>query len=239
MKHYQLQDIGDIIVRKHRKSKRLRATAKPSGEIFVTIPYYASYREALDFLLSNKDKILEIKEKIKARNIKRDQYITGRIYTTKFHQFSLDYHSGEDFRLKRKEKHFQLLLPDKMETENEKTQDIIRRVLREIYRKEAKMYLVPRSQMFAHKHGLKIRSISIKNAKTRWGSCSSKSNINLNLNLMKLPNQLIDYVILHELAHLKHPNHSAEFWQFLGTMIDNPKKHDSELKNYNLHYLAT
>jgi len=78
--------------------------------------------------------------------------------------------------------------------------------------------------------------IKIKSQKTLWGSCSSKNNINLNINLIKLDQELIDYVILHELTHLNIKNHSKKFWQELEKLEPEAIILDKKLKNYNLNY---
>ena len=78
--------------------------------------------------------------------------------------------------------------------------------------------------------------IKVKSQKTLWGSCSSKNNINLNINLIKLDQELIDYVILHELTHVKIKNHSKKFWQELEKLEPKARISEKKLKNYNLNY---
>ena len=78
-------------------------------------------------------------------------------------------------------------------------------------RKEAKEYLPARLSWLASRYGFKYDKLAIKNNLTNWGSCSSKGNINLNLHLVRLPSALCDFVILHELCHLKHFNHGPAF----------------------------
>ena len=67
-------------------------------------------------------------------------------------------------------------------------------------------------------YGFKYAKASIRNQKTKWGSCSAKNNISLNINLVRLPDELRDYVILHELVHTRHKNHSNRFWETLDTV---------------------
>ena len=85
------------------------------------------------------------------------------------------------------------------------------------YRGLAQDYLPGRLDALASELGLPYRQLRIKNQKTRWGSCSAKRNINLNLRLMMTPDAAIDYVIIHELCHLRHLNHSPAFWRLVGS----------------------
>ncbi len=73
-------------------------------------------------------------------------------------------------------------------------------------------------------------SVSVNKAKTRFGSCSSKGKINFSCRLMAFPNEAIDYVVVHELAHLKHLNHSKDFWNFVGRFIPDYKERKKLLK---------
>ena len=79
-------------------------------------------------------------------------------------------------------------------------------------KKSAKNYLPKRIEMLAVEHGFKYNKLALRNQKTRFGSCSFKNNINLNINLMNYDKDVIDYVIIHELVHTKIKNHSKEFW---------------------------
>ena len=71
-----------------------------------------------------------------------------------------------------------------------------------------------------------------------WGSCSEKNNINLNINLVRLTEELMDYVILHELVHLKVKNHSKQFWAELDKYVGNAKELDKKLKKHRLGLVA-
>lgn len=103
-------------------------------------------------------------------------------------------------------------------------------------RLEAKKYLPVKVKEFSEKHNLGYKKVFIKNMKSRWGSCSSQNNINLNLHLMRLPEKLIDYVILHELAHIKEKNHGKSFWSLLNTLIEDAKALDKELKKQSISF---
>ena len=85
---------------------------------------------------------------------------------------------------------------------------------------------------FARQMNVHFNMVRIKNVKTIWGSCSSKKNLNFNFKLFFLPEALIDYVFVHELAHLKHMNHSKAFWSEVEKQIPDYKKRREELKRY-------
>ena len=80
------------------------------------------------------------------------------------------------------------------------------------YRKEARERLKERADHFAGKMGVDYNRIAIKAAKTRWGSCSTKGNLNFHWKLILMPPEVLDYVVVHELAHRKEMNHSPRFW---------------------------
>ncbi len=73
--------------------------------------------------------------------------------------------------------------------------------------------------LLAARHGFSPSKVRISSARTRWGSCSTKGTISLTWRLVMLPMPLIEYVILHELTHLKHHNHNAQFWAALQTIL--------------------
>ena len=98
----------------------------------------------------------------------------------------------------------------------------------------AKNRLVHRLDELCKQNGFTYNKIFVKNQKTRWGSCSAKNNINLNVNLVRLPEELIDYVILHELVHTKIKNHSKLFWEELSRFVTDPKRLAKKLRQYRL-----
>lgn len=101
-----------------------------------------------------------------------------------------------------------------------------------INRAVARRIIVARLETLARRHGFEYRKVFVRNQKTRWGSCSMQNNINLNVHLISLPAILMDYVILHELVHTRIKDHSARFWNCLGSYLQDPKVLDSQLTRY-------
>ena len=104
---------------------------------------------------------------------------------------------------------------------------------KKILMKKAKEYLPYRLEYFAKLYGYKYDKCRLSHANTRWGSCSSNRTISLNIGLMNVPEVLRDYVILHELAHLNHMDHSKEFWAEVGEHDKNYKMHEKKLKMFS------
>ncbi|MDD2292718.1 MAG: M48 family metallopeptidase [Bacteroidales bacterium] len=105
----------------------------------------------------------------------------------------------------------------------------------EAIRNQAKATLPARLKYLADLHGFTYNKVFIKNNVSNWGSCSAQKNINLNLRLVLLSQELIDYVILHELCHLKYLNHGKEFHLLLNTLVNGREKElRKKLRQYRI-----
>ena len=107
-------------------------------------------------------------------------------------------------------------------------------------RKKAREYLPYRLEYYAKLYNYAYDNFKLSHANTRWGSCTHRKRlgneeitISLNIGLMKLPEVLRDYVILHELAHINHPDHSKAFWAEVGTHDKNYRMHEKKLKMFS------
>lgn len=121
--------------------------------------------------------------------------------------------------------------------EVESAQSVLLRRAAELDIIAARRTLISRLAELAQRNGFKYNRVSIRRQKTRWGSCSSRNNINLNMSLVLLPSELMDYVILHELLHTRIKNHSRRFWTELDKLVGDAKAFDSRLKEYSLGFL--
>jgi predicted metal-dependent hydrolase len=105
-------------------------------------------------------------------------------------------------------------------------------VLEEWYRREAEKLIRKRVDELRSRLGITYGRLSIRGARTRWGSCSQKGNLNFNWKLMMAPEPVIDYVIIHELAHLKEMNHTKKFWSLVAQHCPQWRKHRKWLKDH-------
>ncbi|MDO4611829.1 MAG: M48 family metallopeptidase [Candidatus Saccharibacteria bacterium] len=137
-----------------------------------------------------------------------------------------------DFLVKRFLKINRDLIREKIPLSDPRTQRA-RDAKKKILMKQARDYLPYRLEYLAKLHGYQYDKCRLSHAATRWGSCSSNRTISLNIGLMQVPEVLRDYVILHELAHLNHMDHSAAFWAEVATHDPRYKDHRKKLKMFN------
>ena len=99
-------------------------------------------------------------------------------------------------------------------------------------KKQARELFTKRLNAYAVAHNIEFRSLKLSSARTRWGSCSMKKNINLNWRLINAPQEILDYVIVHELSHTIHHNHSKYFWTHVASMMPDYATHRKWLKDH-------
>lgn len=104
-------------------------------------------------------------------------------------------------------------------------QSTVKRVLENVYRREARDHFSKRASRYAGQMEVEYNQIQIRNQRTRWGSCSTTGTISLNWRLIMAPPEIVDYIIVHELAHLREANHDEEFWSLVA-------KYDSEYESH-------
>ena len=100
-------------------------------------------------------------------------------------------------------------------------------------KKNALKMAIQKTEWYAHQYGFRYNKISIRNQKTRWGSCSQKGNLNFNYRISLLPDELADYIVVHELCHLKELNHGRNFWRKVEEILPDYKKRIRQIKKFS------
>ena len=230
----ETKDFGKITVLKNRRSKHISMRIKPGEGVFITTPPHVS--------MAYVEKVLEsksewIKQKLeKASKLEKNIIIfdLNTKFQTRNHRLVINPHDKDTTVVRVSDGLIKVKYPVNVGISDKNIQKSIREGIDKALRIEAQEYIPHRVKGLANKFGLKYSDVTVKNIKTRWGSCSSCNNLNFNIKLMMLPAELIDYVIMHELAHTIEKNHSHKFWSLLDELIGNSKKLNSDLKKYRI-----
>lgn len=228
-----VENIGSVKIRKSKRSKNVSIAIKPNKGVIVTIPYFLSYKYGIKVLKQKREWIEKHLPKIKALE-KTILFDETSNFKTKKRQLIIKKHASDNIRTKINENTIFIYYPENTPVETAEIQEIIRITIVKALRIEAKEYLPERTYNLAKELGFKLNKVFIKNNKTLWGSCSGVNNINLNLHLIRLPNHLIDYVIIHELCHTVEKNHGPQFWKLMDSILGNAKKISKELKQFSI-----
>lgn len=206
-----LPGIGSVKVRRGEHIRFLSVRMAPGRGVWVNVPYGVSGRQVEEFVLAQREWIEKNLTKIKT--YEKDTGVglgmDSEVHT-KFHVLKVLACDEIRPHYKIEGKEIRLYLPRK--TDYKKIAPYVENFLVEIYRMESKRYLPGRVKELAEKFGFRYGELSFRNNISNWGSCSAEDNISLNVKLMKLPDEIIDYVILHELCHTIEKNHSDRFW---------------------------
>ncbi len=224
----QFAQIGTVTFRKNRRSKNIKISVKPDKSVHVSFPIYVSSRAVAAFVVENEQWILLQQQKFEARKSFINE---GTTLQTKL--YSVVFVRGEKNAVIRNGNEITVKVSD---FRNESSQLFIENTLTAIYHFEAKKMLPPRLKELAEQFHFSYNKVTIRNNKRNWGSCSSKNNISLNLQMMKLPNELINYILLHELVHTEIKNHGPKFWEKMNELTDDRARElAKEIKRYSTY----
>lgn len=222
---------GLINIKQNTRARRIIVKASKEGLTVTIPPYLHSMEEILHLIESNQSKLLEMQKKFQQHYQIIDHNFC--IHTDKMHfNIRMDAKAGT-YDIHRNEGQCNIAFPPDFDFS--KHQEFVKSIIQEELRIQAKVYLPLRLYELAKKWDFHYTDCKIQSSRTRWGSCSGCNSINLSLFLMCVPSHLSDYVILHELCHTIHHDHSPQFWAEMNR-VTNQQAHAlrNELKNYPL-----
>ena len=225
---------GKVALIKSSRARRISISLKPFQPLRVTLPYLASFRRAEGFLQEKEKWILRNLDKIKKLEEQQTVFKEDTSYSTHEHSLEIVRYDELIPKVSMRNRKILVQLPHSCDILSDEIQEMIRWGVQAAWRKEAKKFLPVRLSELSRKHHLPFNKVVIKSNRTRWGSCSHKNNINLSLHLMRLPDHLVDYVLIHELVHTVHKNHSKKFWKQLERHEPEAKSLDKELNDYRI-----
>ena len=210
----------DRLIRSSRRTIGLEI--EKNGELWVRAPKRASLDEIYEFIDEkrswiNKNQKLMLQTH---RSVKAKQFVHGEKFL----------YLGREYKLKFIDTYFdQIIFSDGLFL-SKRHKDSAADLLVRWYRDKASKVINERVSLHAAQHDLSYRQVRITQTKSRWGSCGINGNLQFSWLLIMAPLEVIDYVVVHELAHLAHPNHSRRFWSKVGRMYPNYKPHQKWLR---------
>lgn len=209
----------DLIIRTYRRS--LSITITKNGELVIRAPKRLSMDEILKYVHEKEKWIIAKQKEIQDRLSFNKDIINYKQIQFLGKKYNIHYISG----LKRIELSEEtLIIPYEMKDKNVITK------IKNWFVKQAKTILKERIEYFADVMQIDYASVTINNSKSRWGSCDSNRNIKLNFRLIMLPHKTIDFVIIHELAHIIEFNHSKDFYKIISLIMPSYKLQQKVLK---------
>ncbi|HVX48258.1 MAG TPA: YgjP-like metallopeptidase domain-containing protein [Candidatus Saccharimonadales bacterium] len=216
-KRFVLPDGTPVTIYKRKASRGLRLTVTPEGEARVSIPRWTAYAVGLKFAASRTDWIRSQQ--------KPPAYLVDGQRVGKAHR--LRFVSRPDVaKIASRVSNTEVIitLPTGQSFKAPAAQEAARRAAIRALRMEAEALLPKRLVALADQYGFTYNKVTVKQMKSRWGSCDSHRNIVLNLFLMQLPWEQIDYVLLHELTHTEVLRHGPDFWQAMEKVLPDVKR---------------
>lgn len=225
--------LGKVSIQESTRAKRISIRLKPFKGVTLVVPKGADVREAIAFLKEKESWIISNLQKLEEKEQRLTIFDESTNFKTRSFALSIASHQMSKVRLELTKGVLKVSYPQGEEVSHPKIQEAIRYGIEEALRLEAKAFLPGRLAFLAKQHNIRFNNVTVKNLKSRWGSCSGRNNINLNLHLMRLPDELIDYVLLHELCHVHEKNHGPHFWARLDMMCKGKAKVlDKRMKDY-------
>lgn len=221
-------EFGKVTIRRSPRATQVRVRVAPDGTLRASLPMYAPTFLVKKLLKNSREELRAILEQAKPT----ESYIDG-MRIGKSHSLIVRSTKLNTLRVSRHGQQILVDLPDGQSINDPKISRSVRDAIINALRIEAKSYLPKRLDFLAQKYNFSYEKVRFSHASGRWGSCSSTGTISLNIALMKLPFELIDYVIVHELSHTRHMNHSDAFWQLVLQGDPLYKMHRKDLKNEN------
>ncbi|MES2876158.1 MAG: SprT family zinc-dependent metalloprotease [Patescibacteria group bacterium] len=223
----QDKEFGIVTVRRTARSSSMKATVAPNGSLRVSVPSYAPIFMVKRMIASSRSELRRLLETRPTLELK-DGMSIGKSHT-------LVVRSGASTIVRKQGLQLIVTLAPDDGLNSEALVSSARTQVLAILRKEAKAHLPKRLRYLADTFGFEYSSVRFTHASSRWGSCNNKQAISLNIALMGLPFELIDYVLLHELAHTKQLNHSPAFWAEVARTDPGYVLHRKQLKLFNPH----
>ncbi|MEO5949300.1 MAG: SprT family zinc-dependent metalloprotease [Candidatus Saccharimonas sp.] len=201
-------EFGHITVRRLARSRSIRFSVATSGRLAASAPRLTPLFIIRQVLESSRPALRKLFDDPRIRI----PYEDGQQIGSHHHLGVVQTHMVTKPEVQTTRSTLVVKLPPATDLESPHVQQLVRDEVTKILRREAKLYLPDRLAEIAKEWGFSYERVRFSHSSGRWGSCSSTGTISLNIALMKLPSELVDYVLVHELCHTRHMDHSKAFW---------------------------
>lgn len=208
------EQLGTMMIKIHPKARHIILRTRTDG-VHITVPTGTNKKEIIAIIEKYRERLLTDKQKTKRKRIDLDYKIDSE-----FFKLSLIRGTLPQFLARSEQGRLQIVCPHNADFEDEKLQIWLLKVIEEAVRRNARVILPTRLKLLSEKTGLPFGQVRVNSSKSRWGSCSARKHINLSYYLLLLPSHLMDYVLLHELAHTREMNHGERFWALLNELTE-------------------
>lgn len=206
-----IDGIGEVKIFRRKGLKYLRISVGASGEVRLSVPWYVPKKTAIDYLNSKRDWLQKHTKATRASVIKNGSLLWGEDY------LNIELSESKRIVSVESDNKLNLIIPKSYSREQKITKAT----------KSIEKYLITKSEInitpilnnLANQFGFSYKSVRYKSLKSRWGSCDNNQNIVLNIGLIRLDEDLIEYVLVHELVHTKFLNHSKSFWDQVSNIL--------------------
>lgn len=224
---YRDEEFGDITYRRVARSQTIRLRLTPSGHLQASLPLFAPLSSLKALVDTSRDQLRALNSSGRPAGYTHGQRIG--------HSHTLQLIANTSGLLKARITQLKIVVshPSDLPADSPELQSLIRGYVAKALRIESKSYLPRRLQFLATQGGFRYQKVRFAHQSGRWGSCSTTGTISLNIALMNLPFELIDYVLVHELAHTKHMDHSPRFWGLVEQFYPQYKNARKLLKDHN------
>jgi predicted metal-dependent hydrolase len=226
-KDLQLEEVGRVRLYKRKGTHSIKISVNPTGDVRVSLPSWAAYSMGVTFVRSQRQWIVDQKAK-------HDNFLTNGQHIGKAHSLYFQSRAGISEPTSRTNgNEIVVYYPMDWQPEYKAVQRKATEASVKALRYQAEELLPQRLRTLAEENDFYYKSISVKRLKSRWGSCDQSKNITLNLFLMQLPWELIDYVLLHELVHTRVLQHGTPFWSEMKKINPLTPQLRQKMKNYS------
>ena len=208
------KDFGKIHFVVRRSARNITMRVKEDG-LHVTTPPYRSITALLEAIAPFRERLRNVCSEVKPKPFDLNFSIEAECFRLKLETSPL-----KNFTVSMRDETVVIACPAHADFTTDRVQTLVKNAVMRAMRKKAEEYLPPLVQYWSSLFDLPYNKVTISKARSRWGSCSSKRDISLSFYMMLLPAHLMDYVILHELAHTREMNHGPKFWELLNQLTD-------------------